>query len=435
MILLDDWQKDVLEHKGDFLLCTGRRVGKTYIMARKAVDYMVKYRKSIIVVSLTEDQAMLIIQMALNYAMDTYPKLVGRGKYKPQLKKFWLNKVKMEARPVGATGDSVRGFEGGVLIVDEAARMPEHFWMAAKPIILTTGGEIWMASTPFGKQGYFWQKFDESHNQKAEDSRFKVFYVTTVEVMKNRPISVGWTERQREDAVRILEIEEKEMSRLEFGQEYLGLFMEDLQQFFPDELIKKCQTERRTEGIEKGVYYLGVDIARMGEDQTTFEILKLDNDRMVQVENQITTKTYLTETTRHIIALNKQYDFKKIYIDDEGIGVGVFDALMDETTTKRKTEGLNNSKRVIDADGKEKGILKTDLYNNLRYLMETEKIKLLNDYNLFNSLKSVQYEYTKDVQGKPHLKIHGKDTHICEGLIRAAWGWKTKQLNIWITSF
>jgi hypothetical protein len=156
---------------------------------------------------------------------------------------------------------------------------------------------------------------------------------------------------------------------------------------------------------------------------------------MVQVENQITTKTYLTETTRHIIALNKQYDFKKIYIDDEGIGVGVFDALMDETTTKRKTEGLNNSKRVIDADGKEKGILKTDLYNNLRYLMETEKIKLLNDYNLFNSLKSVQYEYTKDVQGKPHLKIHGKDTHICEGLIRAAWGWKTKQLNIWITSF
>ena len=38
MIKLDKWQQEVLDYDGDILLCTGRRVGKTYILARKAMD-------------------------------------------------------------------------------------------------------------------------------------------------------------------------------------------------------------------------------------------------------------------------------------------------------------------------------------------------------------------------------------------------------------
>ena len=145
-INLDPWQKKVLEHKGDLGLCTGRRVGKTLILSQKAIEHMVKYGKPVIVVSLTEDQAMIIIQMALAYAREHYPKLIGKGKYNPHLKDLTLiiNKkpVKMISRPVGNTGDALRGFEGGVLIVDEASRMPRVFWIAALPVLLTCAGEV-----------------------------------------------------------------------------------------------------------------------------------------------------------------------------------------------------------------------------------------------------------------------------------------------------
>jgi len=113
-----------------------------------------------------------------------------------------------------------------------------------------------------------------------------------------------------------------------------------------------------------------------------------------------------------------------------GIGIGVFDMLMDDDQTKRKTIGINNSKRVIDKDGKEKGILKTDLYFHLRTLLEQGKIHLLKDDSIFQSLKSVQYEYTIDNKGNPHIKIHGNYTHIAEGLIRLAQATKYKPLNL-----
>ena len=76
-IKLDPWQEEVLEYEGDFLLCTGRRVGKTYIMARKAIDRMRKKKGTkILMFSLTEEQAMLIMIMAKNYLLEVEPNCI-----------------------------------------------------------------------------------------------------------------------------------------------------------------------------------------------------------------------------------------------------------------------------------------------------------------------------------------------------------------------
>jgi len=120
-----------------------------------------------------------------------------------------------------------------------------------------------------------------------------------------------------------------------------------------------------------------------------------------------------------------------VYVDDEGIGIGVFDILISDPRTRRKVEALRNSKKIIDykQDRKTK-MLKEDLYMNMLALMEQGKLHLLKDPEIFQSLKSVQYEYTEDKKGKPFLKIFGNYTHICEGLIRAAWCVKEKSLSI-----
>ena len=75
---------------------------------------------------------------------------------------------------------------------------------------------------------------------------------------------------------------------------------------------------------------------------------------MEQVENQITKKTLTTETTAHIIGLENLYNFKQIFIDDGGMGVGVFDQLLDTEATRRKTVAINNMARPLDREEKKK---------------------------------------------------------------------------------
>jgi hypothetical protein len=434
MIILDEWQKEVEAYRGDVLLCTGRRVGKTYILARKGINRMLNEPKTkVLMFSLTEEQAMLIMVMAKQYLLEIAPKSLVKKSTETNKKTLTLkNGSVMKVRPAGDTGDSGRGFEADILIVDEASRMGKYFWLATLPIILMTAGEVWLGSTPFGKQGYFWERFNESYNLKDPKARFKVFYTTAPKVIEER---VGWTEEEKDARRKILEFDRKSMSKLEYGQEYLGLFLEDIMQFFPDDMIYKAQKLKRPNTIAKEFdYYIGQDIARMGEDETTYEIGYLRDDKVIQVENQVTKHTFLTDTFKMTKELDLKYDFQKIFTDDEGIGIGVFDMLMEDDQTKRKVIGINNSKRIIDYDGKEKGILKTELYYHLRTLLEQGKIELLDDQEIFQSLKSVQYEYDTDNRGNPHLKIHGNYTHIAEGLIRLAQATKYKDLNFKVYS-
>ena len=424
MISLDNWQKEVLEHKGDFLLCTGRQVGKTTIMAIKAAERLISQPKcKIIIASLTEDQAKLIIVMMLDYLEHNYKTQIAKGKEKPTQNKIVLkNKSSAIARPVGNTGDALRGFTGDVLILDENSRMSEFIMSAAKPTLLTTGGELWICSTPFGKQGFFWECFQNKNN------RFKVFHISSEEVINNRPISESWTEKKRTEAIAFLENEKKDMTPLQYGQEYLGLFLEELQRFFSDEWINKVCIIKR-DNIVRGKTYLGVDCAGMGEDKNSFESFdKLSDKKIRQIDNQTTKKEYTMQTTNRIIQLHNFYHYKKIGVDDAGVGFGVFSELINNNKTRDRVVSLNNARRSLDSNDKaKKRLLKEDMYITTLNLGEQAKLKLLDDDDIKLSIASVQIE-SKD--GK--VFIFGKDTHIAEGIIRGVYlAEQDKSLNLW----
>jgi len=429
----DPWQEEILNTTGDILANTGRQVGKTTIFSHKIARYMLNNRNhQVIVVSLTEDQAQLIIVMILDYLERNHKNLVQKGKNKPTKSRIWIkNGAHVISRPVGNTGDAVRGFTGDVLYIDEASGMPELMWKAAMPVLMTTGGQIWMSSTPRGKyinnsseKNFFyknWENFED---------RWQVFNISSEEVINNRVVDDDWTEDKRDKAIKFLSNQKAILSEMEYNQEYLGMFLDDMRQWFSDDLIRSCMTNTRPEKISKSdSYYMGVDVARMGEDESSFEIINMKGDHLYHIENQITTKTTLPQTTEHVKELHHLYDFSKIFIDSEGIGVGVFDWLMDSDETKQVTIAINNSKQIIDADGRGKKLQKTLTYSNLKMLMETGKVHLLDDPGVFQSLKSVQYAYTNDSLGTRHLKIFGNYTHIVEGLVRAAWCVKYKDLN------
>jgi hypothetical protein len=440
MIKLDKWQEEVLEYRGDMLLCTGRRVGKTYMVSRKAIDRMLEKQIKVVVVSLTEEQSQLIIAMALNYVREKAPKQISLKKIDTNKKTLRLkNGSVMYCRPVGNLGDSLRGFEANILIVDEAARMPKLFWISALPLILTTAGEIWLCSTPFGKQGYFWERFDESYNKNIPTARFKCFYISTEEVINTRPISESWTIQQKEGAIRILAEDRRTMSAVQYGQEYMGLFMEDLNQFFPDELIEKQCILKRPQVFPKSNIFSGHDIARFGGDEITHEfIYKKSEQEYIHIENIVKKgqDTYTTE--QEIINLTKIYNVDKVGIDagSGSLGVGIFDNLMQDAIMKRKVIAMNNRTISLEKDGsKTQRIFKEDMYENLKVMLETNQLKLLDDENVKLSLKSIQKEINTSGIGLS-VKIYGSYSHIAEGLIRASWLAKKQKVNkLWIRYF
>lgn len=435
-LVLDEWQRDALAHEGNLLLCTGRQVGKTYTLSRKAAERMIKMPTNILVGSLTEDQAKLIIVMTLKYLEDNYrPYLKVKKKDKPTQNKIVLNNGStILARPVGNTGDALRGFTGDVFIMDELSRWPSLALTAGLPTLLTTGGEIWGASTPFGKEGFFYESFQNKENF------WKVMHITSEEVIEQREINDNWTQQRKDAAKRFLEQQKAQMSEMEYAQEYLGKFVEELRQYFSDEWIQNVCTEQPENHINQRYdFYLGCDIARMGGDETSFEVVKrIDKENYIHVFSEQRTKILTTETEFRIRELDIMYDFQKIYIDAGAgsLGVGVFDHLLQLDQTKRKVVAINNRKLLLDRDGKSKQrLLKEDLYDNLRSLGEKSQIKLIDSEKVRLSLKSVQYEYVKKANQLTQLRIFGNYTHIAEGLIRAAWCAKEKNINILISSF
>ncbi len=404
---LDDWQIDILDTEGHICLRSGRQVGKSTVISIKAGDYaMSNNNKVIMVIASVERQAQLLFEKVLAYIYQTSKQSIKTGKDRPTKHKLMLkNGSIIHCLPTGESGYGIRGYTIDLLIADEAAFIPEAVWSAVTPMMATTKGNIILLSTPYGRQGYFARCFS--------DDAYTKFHISSEEC-----------DRIDKD---FLKHEKQTMTKLQYSQEYLGEFVDELMQFFPDKLIIGCQLLKRD---KKGkILFLGVDIARRGGDETTFEIIdRTDRDNLKHIENITTLDNTITQTAREIIDLNNKYNFKKIFIDDGGLGVGVFDTLMETEETKRKTIPINNASRPLDNDyehPKRKKLLKEDLYNNLKNLMEQEKIKLLDDPEIFQSLKSVQFEYTE----KGNLRIYGRYAHIVEGLIRAAWCNKDRSLN------
>ena len=76
--------------------------------------------------------------------------------------------------------------------------------------------------------------------------------------------------------------------------------------------------------------------------------------------------------------------------------------------------------------------IKEDLYDNLRNLMERHEITLLDDPEIRQSLRSIQYEFTDNPKSPTQMKIFGNYSHCVEAIIRAAWTAKEKSLNLWV---
>ena len=445
-IKLDKWQEEIMACNDEhILLGKGRRIGATHLFAMKAVEWLKTHHNNhptsqIVCSSITEGQAQLIIAFATNYAEKEYPQFVGIGKDKPTLNRLILkikgNRRILIAKPVGDTGKSARGFEGQVLMVDEGGFQPDLFFDAAKPILATTGGKIWMWGTFDGREGYFWRSYEKAIIKKDPKARFKVWEMDTETVARNRPISESWTKEQREELIEFLKEEKDDMSEMVYAQEYLGIAALDKRQFYDDKWIDKvCNIDEKKQIISKeGKNYGGFDLARMGGDYFTSEILKRINIKnIIQIDHYTRRRLLTTDNENLIMEYTRKWKCRLSGIDAGAgtLGVSVYDHLQQVSDMKRRIIAMNNRAISINQEEGKQRLFNEDMHDNLRALGERGEIHLFNREDIKNSFRSVRWDLVKDAHGLNKVRISGRDTHIVEGIMRAAeLAVKDKTLNI-----
>lgn len=61
--------------------------------------------------------------------------------------------------PLPNNEEAIRGYSPRLVIIDEAARVPDALYKAIRPMLAATKGRLIALSTPFGKQGWFYDEW------------------------------------------------------------------------------------------------------------------------------------------------------------------------------------------------------------------------------------------------------------------------------------
>lgn len=168
------WQKDVL--RSDYqrlLLNCHRQAGKTDICGLKGAHVSIyEPGSSILGISRTERQAKELFKKFLTHveavdrpvaidAQNATTAVLGNGSTFTSLP---------------GTGDTIRGHSNvRLLLIDEAARVPDETVAACRPMLAVSGGQMIAMSTPAGRRGWWYDAWENGGNAyerymvKAED--------------------------------------------------------------------------------------------------------------------------------------------------------------------------------------------------------------------------------------------------------------------------
>jgi len=145
------------------------------------------------------------------------------------------NGSRIEALP--GSEKTIRGFSGvDLLILDEASRVPDELYYAAKPMLAVSGGRLMMLSTPYGRRGVFFEEWTSEAREAWER------YEVPARECPRIPPS-------------FLDAERRSMPEWWYAQEYGCEFRETEDQLFTAEMIEGARDdaleEYRFEGDEE----------------------------------------------------------------------------------------------------------------------------------------------------------------------------------------
>jgi len=218
---LDPWQRDVLA--GGWpraLLNCSRQSGKSPIVALlAAVEITTTPGAMVLIVAPSDRQSALLFRTAARFYRDLGGAVPAAIETRRSLE--LANGSQLHALP--GREATIRGYSGvDLLLIDEAARVPDELYQATRPMLATSGGRVVGLSTPAGRRGWWYEAWVD-HTQDW------------------RRVEVPATSCPRIPAA-FLEEERRELPTHVFEQEYMGCFHDVDDAYFPGDLIESVFT-------------------------------------------------------------------------------------------------------------------------------------------------------------------------------------------------
>jgi phage FluMu gp28-like protein len=372
---------------------SGRQVGKTMSTAAKAVHFAffaplmlntVKNDCTIVIAAPTQNQATIMFDRIRSLVINS-DFLKGYIVRNTQ-SELWVNfldntgMTKIITRATGETGVGLRGYSPHVIIADECSFIKTDILRAFLPSGMATQAKVWLTSTPFSKSGYFYEACENS-KPRNPDGMWTEFHVKSLD----NPLIA-------EDPQFIQEI--KRLTKEEYVQEVEGEFLDIGNNLIPNSLIMEALSDKTPKGRVR--YYMGVDVARTGRDETVFTIVGVDEDDVVFVEDvQAESQSNVVDVAGRIGDFVAQYQLETVFIDETGLGGGLIDLVRERGLPARGVMFTLQEK--------------AEMYKNLRLLFENHKIKLKKIDKMIYQISYLRREYTES--GVMKIKSYEHDDY------------------------
>jgi phage terminase large subunit-like protein len=282
--------------------------------------------------------------------------------------KFLDNKgiSKIITRATGETGVSLRGYSPHVIIADECSFIKTNILKAFLPSGMATHARVWLTSTPFSKSGYFYEACINSKPANPEGMYIE-FHVKSTQ----NPLV-------QEDPTFLEEM--KKLTKDEYVQEVEGEFLDVGDSLIPNTLLTEAISDAKPSG--KSRYYMGVDVARTGRDETVYTVIAVDdNDVCYVMHTESEAQSNIVDIAGRVGDIVRDYRIETVYVDETGLGGGLVDLV--------KEQGLPI--RGVVFTMQEKAMM----YKTLRLLFENHRVKIKDINKLIYQLSYIRREYTE----------------------------------------
>ncbi|NWF86506.1 hypothetical protein HXY32_01625 [Candidatus Bathyarchaeota archaeon] len=360
--LLEDSSKRIVA-------CMGRQTGKTTTIAIKAIYYADKNPNvTVLITSPSLRQSMIMFDRIATFVYSTAylrNKIVRATRTLIQ----FGNESRIIALP--CSENLLRGYTANMIILDEASWIPEEvITQILFPMLSTTDGYAILLSTPWDKNHIFYKAFI--------NPTYSVHKVKSSECPLVKP--------------EFLEEMRQNMTHEAYLMEYEAEFVEALNSYFPQELIRKCVELAQKLNLElntnlehsfpKGNYYAGVDLGKL-QDYSALAITKAeDNTIKLFYMYEFPLETPYNNVIGHLARAHEKFHFQKVLIDQSGVGEPILEEIHNQNIDC--AEGVK-----FTTETKEK------LLCGLKITMEQEKLAIPYERRLCQQINEQQYSYSK----------------------------------------
>jgi len=375
-------QKLLNDQSKRIIACMARQTGKTTTIATKAIHYAYTHpNTTTLIISPSLRQSMIMFDKI--QTLTTQNQLLAKSITRKTHTIIQLtNNSRIIALP--CSENLLRGYTAQLAICDEAAFIPEKtITQIIFPMLSTTNGTAIFLSTPWDKNHFFYKAF--------ANPAYSTHKIKSTECPLIKP--------------EFLEEMRQNMTREAYLMEYEAEFVEALNSYFPQELIRKCVEQAQKLALElcqnlehdfpKGEYYAGIDFGKL-QDHSALAIVKTeDNTIKLFYIHEFPLETPYSQVIGHLAKANEKFLFQKVLVDQTGVGEPILEEIHNQGINC--VEGLK-----FTAETKE------ELLTGLKILMEQERLAIPYHRRLCEQINEQQYAYSKS----GHLQFsHPPNSH------------------------